>query len=322
MWAQLTPEQQGYYHQEAASCRATRPQELEDQRCHEAAALALLRHRLAEESARHQGLFRVGDFKLEDDDWDFMADLLQGNHFAGKTLALLREQALKVPLPPPLDVKQALMACAVLDPLPVTQPFARSQVPEWLRDLAAARHNIGTCLLFQSPFEQGDLGFLFLYATASPMQAYFLQVERQALPIPSVSEWGETQALLDLALQWRPHRYVVGDSPRYVVSEDLPCDDDRDLFVLDDATWVGPNTVVSASWTPKLWSSFLAAHVPPAEARAPRAAAAAGPRRPPAAALEAAFEERPSFVFRRVHQRRSLGGTVQAIDGAEATSQI
>jgi hypothetical protein len=179
MWLRLTPDQQQYYHQEAAIFAASKAEELEGDRHHEASAMDLVRQRATEEAAATQGLFRLASFRMEVQDLERLVDLLNGGELRGNNLQALRENALQSPQPPSSAAKAVLMGCAIVDPLPLTGLGLRGQLPAWIRDIAAARHNVGRCLLTGPDMEEGDAGYLFLYATASPLQAYFLRLEPQ-----------------------------------------------------------------------------------------------------------------------------------------------
>eukprot|EP00972_Heterocapsa_arctica_P031705 4669831-Heterocapsa_arctica.AAC.2 len=88
----------------------------------------------------------------------------------GQALMSMRQESCSAPEAPPPAVLEALHRCPTFAaPLPVIGQAA------WVRDLCWHRDAlVGTA--FSADFRVGSRAFYFLYATQSPLTAYFLPV--------------------------------------------------------------------------------------------------------------------------------------------------
>jgi hypothetical protein len=136
--------------------------------------------------------------------------------------------------------------------------------------------------------QEGSEGYLFLLAVASPLQAFFLRLERQSVPIPTIDDWTQGEAVIAVEQGLWRHRYVLPEEPEILGAEGLVMDEEEhgELFVIPECMWLHPKTLVSSARL-ELWEEYLRQHAAPA---APRAAAAPAkaPALPklPAATLE------------------------------------
>ena len=173
----LSPAEQASWQAESQQEISRKRKAQQDEIQHLADALQLARERAGLGVASSGHLTAEICARFTEQDWEAVLSLSKSPEFAHDVTAL-RRAAMTAPAAPPLQVQEALAS------IPVTAAAeAEKSNPDWLAPLCRNRELFPHTALVQS-CEDGDMAFVFLYATQSPLEAFFVaaKLHRSALP--------------------------------------------------------------------------------------------------------------------------------------------
>lgn len=244
IWDDLSPDQQQIYQAQARDRAQRRAAVLDADLRRELDAIKLQRNRLKTEAleeglkvATHTGRFQVEDYEA------MVRRLEEAPLVTQPDVQELREVTTA---PPEAPAKQVLDQFAEVPCYCAPEPVL--EMDDWIKDLCRGRDEAQGCTVAFS-LEEGSKAFLLLYATKSPLHASFLCLIRESLALPLLPR--TTEALMDMASTWVPHRYVIDTECPYCTGFDIPTPEDPGAcgIVFEDMQFQA--------------GSILASHIPP-----------------------------------------------------------
>ena len=200
-WFNALPLQdQAAYHQAAKETAKQKDKALSEDIVHFQNAMHLRKVRLAEELRTEGVKNSVTMARFDSDDYASLKALWSDPTLpVGENLKTLRHKSCSAPKHPPPEVMEALQGCPIL-----AAPLHSSEQPAWVKKLCWQRKSIvGSA--YATSFEVGSDAFYFLYASQSPLVAYFLPVTVGEPLFPAIeslsseallSSWQEVPAFI------------------------------------------------------------------------------------------------------------------------------
>lgn len=249
-FATLAPEYQAAFHGAAREEAERRAKVLQGDVSHFQDAMRLRKARTAEELQSGGLRNSVTLARLDADDYASMEALRSaGDLPAGKALIAMRLESCSAPEAPPPEVREALQQCPTL-----AAPVEATEQAPWVKTLCWHRGSIvGTA--YSNDFQTGSTAYYFLYATQSPLAAYFLPVIVGVPLLPALEQlstaevleaWGEAHAFLC-------DRHVQGT----VAGHMLPAWGEATVLVVQGFGFQ-PGGALTSGFAPVPWAEFLA----------------------------------------------------------------
>ena len=267
-YAALSPQEQAYFQQRSQAENERKRRSHEEDLQHLRDALRLARARATQELDDAGLMHAAANLRFVASDWQALATLAADEGVTWPLVQELRRCAMAAPSAPPVDVQSSLAAVPVM-----AQAEQLPERPEWLPVLCWNREQFRGAVLLTST-DTDSQAFYFLYATQSPLKAFFLDLRVSAKELPSLanlsmeSAWAAWNESCDISFTMKLNVSVS--------HEEFAGTKSKDLLVLEHVT-LQSATTAQGYGRPVPLDEFL----PLASRRSGSArSAAAGPRAP------------------------------------------
>jgi hypothetical protein len=237
-WSRAPASVKASYEAQASVERSASQQSLSEDIRYAEAQVELARLRAEEQDGRRPPLM-LSSCKLSPVGLDNLQTLAASDMFSAAKVQQLRAKAKVAPPPLPLLEQQQLEQAVVEEDKP-PQPK-----PPWLVAVCRLRDHCSDIAL-AIPSSGGYVFFKFLYATQSPLSAYFALLEEQRQPADTVVITGDNWE--QVAMSSHEHQFRI-DFGRPTVWDELPPAPEAQLRVLTGLWHQGGNVLVSDAAT-------------------------------------------------------------------------
>ena len=307
-WEGLSHKRKQQYEARAALARSNMRLELEQDILQAEAELVSIRNQQASKKLVSRPLL-LSECKLTDDDEAMVEKLLKTSAMQGSQLEKRRKLARQAPAIISQELQKAIAS------VEESEPVARETKPTWLGTLCRNRDLLNNCaLIFLTETE--DLFFKFVFATQSPIAAYFSPMEPQVWYLPTMS-W-EPRTFEEMCSTWLSQIHKV-DYMQTISWSDLPKVPESDMFVLQHLRHLTADTLQTFA-EPVPLDVFLR-WLPVQKAREPTSSSSAEPAsRKRAAGVDAVLKQHPGLKHLMelpLHSEKAEGSSSEGEAGDE-----